>query len=186
MKLIDILIRAAQLLGLEQESDTLKSTTQETESETCNKTNIKRLFELSKFSIQELCSNYLPVSNRTNITTTNSSFSLKDLTNYIRIQNVYEQGKLAKYKIINRNIVFEKDGEYTIEYFTYPLITSLFDELDFIQNFNPDVVVLGLCAYYCLAVGLFDEYQKFHDAYVERAESLKSLKVFALPSRRWE
>ena len=59
-------------------------------------------------------------------------------------------------------------------------------QLDFLNNLSPDVLVLSLCAYYALAHGMFDEFEDLHDRYVEKAESLKELRVFDLPARRWE
>lgn len=186
MKLIDILTTACNLLGMEVEANLLRATTDENSDETLKNVNINRLFELSKFSIQEFCTNYVPITNQTTINTTNKTYQVKNLTNFIRMLNAYKGGESVKYKLINRNLVFDKDGEYTLFYLTYPNLTSLFDELDFLTNLNPDVIVFGLCAYYCLAVGLFSEYEDFHEKYVDKAESLKTLRSLNLPNRRWE
>ena len=106
--------------------------------------------------------------------------------NFIRVQNVKKNGETVKYKIINRNIVLEEDGEYEIEYLTYPNINSMFEEIDFLSNFSEDVIVCGLCTYFSLAHGMFDEFKEFHETYTEKAENLKELKSFNLPQRRWE
>ena len=34
--------------------------------------------------------------------------------------------------------------------------------------------------------GMFDEFNTFHEKYISRAESLKDVKIFELPNRRWE
>ena len=69
---------------------------------------------------------------------------------------------------------------------TYPEINSMFDEIDFLSNFSPDVIVFGLCSYYCLSSGMFEDFESFYDRYISKAESLKNLKIFELPARRWE
>ena len=120
------------------------------------------------------------------IKTENKTFALATLENYIRVNNVFEKDNMIKFKIINRKILFEHDGEYVVNYATYPTISSMFDELDFLQEFSPDVIVFGLCAYYSLAHGMFDEFQNFNEKYVAKAESLKCLRSFELPRRRWE
>jgi len=55
-----------------------------------------------------------------------------------------------------------------------------------LSNVNIDVLVFGLCAYYSLSHGMFEEFTQFHNLYIERAENLKQLKIFSLPSRRFE
>lgn len=186
MKLIDIIKNSCVLLGLKNEFDILKDLTSETVSTIDDNKTIEELIYLSKYSIRELCTNYLPMINTVTISTTNKKYPIKNLTNYVRIQNVMKEDKLINYKIINRNIEFKQDGTYLVTYLTYPDIEGVFDELDFLSNFSPDVVVLGLCSYYALSKGLFDEFDEFHDRYIERAESLKTLRIFDTPTRRWE
>ncbi len=185
MKLIDIIMSSCALLGLNDDINTLKDLTAETVSSIEGNKNIEELIYLSKYSIRELCSNYIPMINSTEITTTNKKYPVKNLTNYIRVQNVFKGEMPVNYKIINRNIEFKEDGTYTVKYLTYPEIEGLFDDLDFMSNFSPDAMVLGLCAYFSLSKGMFDEFNDFHDKYIERAESLKTLKLFEMPCRRW-
>ena len=185
MKLIDIIMSSCALLGLNDDLNTLKDLTAETVSSIEGNKKIEELIYLSKYSIRELCSNYIPMINSTEITTTNKKYPVKNLTNYIRVQNVFKNEMPVNYKIINRNIEFKEDGTYTVKYLTYPEIEGLFDDLDFMSNFSPDAMVLGLCAYFSLSKGMFDEFNDFHDKYIERAESLKTLKLFEMPCRRW-
>lgn len=186
MKLIDIIKNSCVLLGLKNEFDILKDLTSENVSTIDDNKTIEELIYLSKYSIRELCTNYLPMINTVTISTTNKKYPIKNLANYVRIQNVMQEDKAVNYKIINRNIEFKQDGTYLVTYLTYPDIEGVFDELDFLSNFSQDVVVLGLCAYYSLSKGLFEEFNEFHDRYIERAESLKTLRIFDTPTRRWE
>ena len=68
----------------------------------------------------------------------------------------------------------------------YPSINSLFDDVDFLHGLSPDALVFGLCAYYSLANGMFEEFEGFHDKYLGKAEAIKELKNFDMPVRRWE
>ena len=83
-------------------------------------------------------------------------------------------------------MTFEESGTYEVFYYSYPEILSLFEDVDFLQKLNSDVIVFGLCAYYCLSKGMFEDFHELHDKYIERAESLKDLKIFTLPQRSWE
>lgn len=186
MQIIDILNESTMLLGLSDEQQILSYTTPESESASLENKNIASLFNLIKFSIRELCTNYIPVTISENVVITNKSYPLSSFNNFIRIQNVYKNEQLIKFKIINRNLILEEDGEYTVNYATYPTINSLFDDIDFLQDFSPDAIVFGLCAYFSLAHGMFDEFNTFHEKYISRAESLKDVKIFELPNRRWE
>ncbi len=187
MKIVDILIDSASLLGLYEEVAIISSTEPENEAEILEKNkNIHSLFNLIKFSIRELCTNYVPMVSDVRIKTENKTFALSSIENYIRVQNITENGNMIKFKIISRNIIFDHDGEYVVSYETYPTISSVFEDIDFLDNFSPDVMVMGLCSYFSLAHGRFDEFQEFHEKYVSKAESLKHLKSFSLPTRRWE
>ena len=186
MKIIDIMKNSAELLGLSKEYEILNTTTSSSEETALENAEISKLFNLIKFSIQELCTHYVPVSTSQNITTTNKKNALSNLNNFIRINNVFKDGQPVKFKIINRNLEFAEDGNYTINYMTYPEINSMFDEIDFLSNFSPDVIVFGLCSYYCLSSGMFEDFESFYDRYISKAESLKNLKIFELPARRWE
>lgn len=186
MKVIEIMAQSAMLLGLGDEHILLETSAQEKETELLQNANILSLFNLSKYAFQELCTNYIPVVERLNLNSADCKIEVKNLTNFIRVQNVTKNGDSVKYKIINRNIVFEEDGEYTVEYLTYPKINSMFEEIDFLSNFSEDVIVCGLCAYFSLAHGMFDEFKEYHEMYIEKADNLKELKSFNLPQRRWE
>ena len=187
MKIIDIIKDSATLLGLNQDRAVLEAMTSENEIEMlAENENVSSLFNLIKYSIRELCTNYVPVSTSVTIKSSDKKISLASLVNFIRIQNVFKNEQAVKFKILNRNIVLEEDGEYDVNYATYPEIESIFDEIDFLANFSPDVIVFGLCAYYSLAHGMFDEFEDLHEKYVEKAESLKNLKIFEIPCRRWE
>lgn len=187
MTILDILNESCDMLGLENEKSILATITTENETTVIsNNGNVSNLFNLVKFSLQELCTHYVPVSNEVEIATENLKYHLSGFTNYIRIQNVFKNNEPVNFKILNGNIVVEEDGNYNVKYLTYPEIESVFDDIDFLSKFSPDVIVFGLCSYYCLSHGMFEEFENMHARYIEKAESLKDLKIFNMPQRSWE
>ena len=105
MKIIDILTQTADLIGLSRESKILNQTTPETENEVLENEEIGGLFNLMKYSIQELCTNYIPIKASTQIEISNNSYALSNLQNYIYINALTKNNQHFKYKIINRNIM---------------------------------------------------------------------------------
>ena len=186
MKIIDIINQSADLLDLREAKAVLLSATNENEAEVLENEQVASLFNLIKFSIQELCTNYVPFLVGETVVTADCKYNLYKLKNYIRLHEITKNGEQVKYKIINRCLQFEEDGEYNIEYVSYPEINSLFEEIDFLHKFNADVMVYGLCAYFSLAHGLFEEFKGYHEIYVEKAENLRELKVFSMPQRSWQ
>ena len=186
MKVIEILKESAEILGLDNQVEILSTATEDKESMLLEDKEISTLFNLFKFSARELCTNYIPVATKQTITTQELKFPIVDLKNYIRTISVTKNGERANYKIMNRNLVFVEDGEYEIEYASYPDIESVFDEIDFLATYSTEALVFGLCSYYSISKGLFDEFQIFHGSYIAKAESIRALKTFVMPQRRWE
>lgn len=202
MKVIDILSEACSLLGLTEELKSLQNLkfqhenlspelSEETENnlseeEILKNDYVNKLFILLKFSLRELCTNYLNVTTLKEVESKNNQIEISSLNNYIRLQQVTKNNKLVKTKLIGNIIYLPENGKFSVNYFTFPTITSVFDNISNLGIHNFDVIITGLCAYFCLAYGRFDEFNNFHNQYAERAESLKTLKNFTLPSRRWE
>lgn len=186
MKIIDVINQTAELLCLVEEKSILATATEDNEAQILENNEINTLFNLFKYSIQELCSNYMPIATSVNVEVKNKHYDICNLHNYLRVQSVNKNDQPVNYKILNRSIVLEEDGEHTIQYTTYPEVISMFDEIDFLSSLSPDVLVFGLASYYTLSRGRFDEFEIFHNEYIEKAESVKELKNFYMPQRRWE
>lgn len=187
MTILDILSSSAELLGLKTQQLKLITYKEENNLEiNIDDEIINRLFSLSKLVVQELCSNYIPIVIEENILSVDKCIPLSRFKNLIRIQKVIKDDEIVKYKLINKKIVFESDDRYTVRYTVYPEICSIFDEVDFLSSTSPDVLVFGLCAYYSLTVGQFEEFNYFQEKYEERAKAIKNLKVFDMPKRRWQ
>ena len=179
MKIIDILIDSANFLGLNSEMEILQNTTQDDENQVLqDNEKIRSLFNLIQFSVKELCTNYIPMITNVDIVTEEKQYPISSLENYIRIQNVFKDNIATKFKIINRNLIFDEDGCYMVSYSSFPTINSMFEDIDFLQDFSPDAIVFGLCSYFSLAHGMFDEFERFHEKYIMKAESLKDIRNF--------
>ncbi len=185
MRIIDILNQTANLLSLTDELEMLKTATKENEAETLKNVEINKMLSFVNLTLHELCVNYVPVLNVCEANVKNKSFEISKLSNFLRLHNIKKDGKIVDYKIFNKTICFEEDGVYLISYYTYPQIKSLFDELDFLSNLSPDVLVYGLTSFYCLSKSMFDEFKIYNEKYRSRAEAIKNLKVFELPKRIW-
>ena len=186
MKILHILIEACNLLGFDNECDILRGSNNATEDYSLENPNINRMYKLCKFAIQELCTNYIPVIAEKQIEYTDAKYPLMNFPNRIRFVSVTQNNQPVKYKIINQKLVLPSPGIYVVKYETYQTFTSMFDDLTFLPDVHQDVLVFGVCAYFCLATGLFENYETYHKKYIERAESLKNMRVFDLPRRRWE
>ena len=185
MKVKDLIKDSAVMLNLGEVVDILEDGTK-TDAEKQSATSVAELVKLTDLSIRELCSHYMPVLSSCKITTTNKTYPLSSINNFIRMESASIEDKMVDFKIINRVLVFEADGTYDIEYASYPNINNLDDDVSFLQNFGIDVAEYGLCAYYCLTKGLFDELDNFYQRYIKKCETLKDMKTFIMPQRRWE
>lgn len=185
MKILDIMKNSAHLLGLTYELSTLETVRPDCEDEVFQDRDLNRMLALTRFAIQELCTNYIPICCEAKFTTNNKEIGLANITNCLKVLRVANKNGEVKFKIINRKIILENDGEYIVKYTTYPEIKSVYDDLEFLSSLSPDIAVLALCSYYSLSVGMFDTFKSFYEQYTEVAESLKQLKMFDLPTRRW-
>ncbi len=185
MKVKEVLLEACSLLGLSEEEKVLQNEELD-ESSKLENVELKKLYKLLQFSLRDLCTNYLNTPTIVTLESVNKIISLSDLKNFVRLLDVYYNGKAVLFKTINRKINLPFEGMFDVKYITYPTIESLEEDLEDYNILNLDMAVLGLCAYYCLSTGRFDEFNKFNEQYLDRAESFKELKSFHLPNRRWE
>lgn len=185
MKIIDILKSSAVLLGLAETSDLLNDPNTTDEIKLQNE-QVKQLFDLAGFSIRELCTNYASVLQTQEIETISKKYPVNKLENYIRVRQITNDGQPVKFKVLNRSIVVEQDGNYLVEYESYPTLLGLDDDVSFLQQLSMDVAVYGLCSYFCVAKGMFEDFEFFHDEYIQKADALKDMKSFTMPQRRWE
>ena len=186
MRVIDIIRQSAELLGLVDLVAIIDRDDEDLKAGTLENSDLNKLFSLSKFAMQELCTNYCPILIRQEFTTLDKKYPTKSLNNYIRLVNVKKNDEVCDFKIYNREITLAEDGTYVAEYMSYCMVENVFDEIDFLDQFSPDVLVFAVCAYYSVSHGMFEQFEDFHEMYVNRANSLKELRAGLMPMRKWE
>lgn len=182
----DILADSAMLLGLTTEADAINHASLEEEMEAVNTGEVRNLINILKLTLREVCIHYVPYVKSQTISTTNRQIHLSILTNFISMKGAYRKGEKVKCRMLDRLLTFEEDGEYTIEYLSYPTTVSLFEEITFLDNCSPTMLVYGVSAYYSLSKGLFEEFESFYDKFKNFAELSRERNCFNLPMRRWE
>ncbi|MBQ3503044.1 MAG: hypothetical protein IJA72_05240, partial [Clostridia bacterium] len=146
---------------------------------------LKRLFEFSKIVLNEINS-FTPQVDEIVIKSVDKKIPLADFASMLKIISIKNQYGYVKYLIIDEDIVVEEDDVYTITYSKFPNIDSILNEINLPSNVGEDVLINGLNSYYCLAVGLFNEFNIYNERYRERLTNLKNLKVFKMPCRSWQ
>lgn len=186
MTLRDVLVMSANLLNLTDERDILQTITEDnyTEIMSANKP-IQKLYNLALTSLREICFNYLPVITEEECTTVDKKIETSSLDDFVKLIKVKQDNKLVPYKFKRGIITVKADGDYSVQYVQNPKVNSIIDSLDIFEDLSPDILVLGICAYYAVSMGMYDEFEYFHDEYLKRAEAIKKLGVYQMPSRRW-
>ena len=187
MTILNLIKKSAIILNikeiLEEDLDNITYDTQE--SVLSNNFTLKRMFEFAKLVINEV-SAYTSNLKQIKLSSINCKIELKDIPNFFKIVEIKNQFGTVKYEIINNALNFEKDEWYTIIYQALPDIKAINQEIDLCNGMvGEDVFLSGLNSYYCLATGLFAEYNVYHAQYSERLSKIKNLKLFAMPCRSW-
>ena len=189
MTILDLIKKSATILNVEQilEDTSLEDFSAEDEATILSKNKtLARMFELAKLVINEVTS-YSPLVYDTVLSSTNKQILLSKifgLEKIIAVKNEY--GDNVKYCIRDNCLCFEQDGKFTIIYQQYPMNDSMLYTINmFNGGISEDMLVAGLNSYYCLATGLYAEYNVYNAQYVDRLSRIKNLKVFSMPSRRW-
>lgn len=188
MTVLDLIKKSAIMLNIQEvlSADLTSVDNQNQQALLDNNFALKRLYEFSKIVLNQINS-YMPTIKHVKCTTKNKQISLgvfEGLSKIIGVQNHYGY---VKYSIEGTNIVVAEDGNYLVTFNQCPQINSLLDEINLHEDIcGEDILVYGLNSYYCLATGLFNEFNVYNAQYNERLTKLKNFKVFAMPCRSWE
>ena len=189
MTILDLIKKSAVMLNIQEvlDDDNLSDINADNE-QTYLDSNfaLKRLYEFVKIVLNEI-SSYLPKVSQINIKTIDQKIALNNLTQLSKIIGVKKELGYVKYTIVDNSIKLDEDGIYTVIYKQYPKIDSLLNEIDIYSDMlGEDVFVYGLNSYYCLATGLFNEFNIYNAHYSERLNNLKNPKLFSMPVRSWQ
>lgn len=186
MTILDLIKKSAIMLNIKQvlEDESLNSVTSENEVNVLsNNFELKRLFEFSKLVLNEVIS-YSPNIKRKEFKVENGAISIDEIDNVLKIIGVKNDSGYVKFSIVDNQIKL-KDGVYTIIYNQSPIVDSILSNIDINGDVSEDLLVAGVNSYYCLATGLYAEYNVYNSQFVDRLSRIKNLKLFAMPCRSW-
>ena len=190
MTALEIIKKGAILLNVKEilEDESLNNVT-ESNQEDCLNNNfaLNRFFEILKIMLNDIASEYVPLVKEKTFISDNKIIDLSGIENFMKVCAVSIDKVPIKHKIVNKSIVTDFDGVFTVKYMVYPKIETLLDEVEvFDRGVGEDLMVYGILSLYCLAIGLTDEFEIYNKIYSEKLSAIKSLKVIDMPYRRWE
>lgn len=165
---------ALENLGISKEQDAL-----------ANNFTLTRYFELAKLVINEVGS-YAPIIKRHIFKTQNNVIDVYGVAGCVKVISVENDNGYVKFDVIEGKIYLKENGSYYVTYASLSQTDYLNDSIDTrTTGVGEEVFINGLNAYYCLAMGLYAEYNVYNAQYVDRLNGIKKLKVFAMPCRSW-
>lgn len=188
MTILDLINKSSIMLNISEVLNAeLGDITTENENEVlANNFALKRLYEFSKIVINEINS-HSPTVVQVEYEATNNQIPLSAFERLSKIISVKNQYGYSKYSQVGDCIKVAQNGRYVVEYRQYPEINSILSPIEMDNDIiTEDILVYGLNAYYCLATGLFNEFNVYNEHYTNKLNRLKNLKVFAMPCRSWQ
>lgn len=189
MTVLDLIKKSAIMLNVKEVLDEdLTSIIAENETAILsNNFALNRMFEFVKVMLSEISAYYLPIVKEVEVEVSEHKISLGKFNNMAKLIGVKYFDRFTKYSIEDNNILVEQNGKYLVVYNEAPNIKSLSDEIEvFDEIVGEDILVCGLNSYYCLATGLFQEFNVYNENYSTKLNRLKSCKLFNMPCRRWQ
>jgi hypothetical protein len=187
MTVLDLIKKSAIILNVDQvlKDNSLEDISDSTEATILSKNyTLMRMFELAKLVINETASYTTKISEST-YTAKNNRILLYSISGLDKVVAVKNELGYVKFDIRDGCLYVEKDGSYTVIYHKCPVINSLTDYVETFDGISEDLLIAGLNSYYCLASGLYAEYNVYNAQYVDRLSRVKNLKVFSMPCRSW-
>lgn len=188
MTILDLINKSAVMLNIQEVlNENLNSITADNEAEVlANNFALKRLYEFSKIVLNEI-SSHLPKVEQYVCEAKGNKIELSTLTRLGKVVGVKNNTGYVDFNISGGAINVKEDGIYLVVFNQYPKTDSVLDEIEQCnQLITDDILVNGLNSYYCLATGLFNEFNIYHSHYAEKLAGFKKLKVFSMPNRSWE
>lgn len=190
MKALDIIKKSAVLLNEKKilDDEAILSLNSANESSVLdNNFTLNRMLEILRIVLTELSCDYVQIVKEKTCTASNLEISLSNFDNLFKVLEVRKEGIKLPFKIDNNAIIVKYNGEYQVKYLVSPVVESVLDEVDVFNGMvSYDLFVYGLTAMYCLAIGLFDEFNIYNSIYEQKLSALKTLKVITMPMRSWE
>ena len=186
MKLKDVIILSAGLLGLNDVVSVLDNKMAENEY---TSPIIERLRTLSNIVTNELSSGYLPLERIDDVKVVNKKISLTALQKRpIKILQVFDyNGKSIEFTYDATTIYLEEVQNVKVKYNYVAENYKLTDDVGYTeQSISRVVLAYGVCAEYCLTERRFDEAVMWHQRFVDGVKNKIMPKNVKTSSRRWQ
>lgn len=186
MTVLDLINKSAIMLNIpEVLNGQIENLTAENEQEILSGNfALNRLYQFGKIVLNEV-NLHMPQIAEAEVRSVDKKIPLEGIENLMKIVGIKNQYGYVKYSIRDNVITLNEDGEYTIIYAKALNISSVLDNVE-IDSLGEQIALCGLNAYYCLATGLFAEFNIYNSQYADKLSKLKNLKVFAMPCRSWQ
>lgn len=152
-----------------------------------NKT-LDKVFNLVNLVFGELGSDYMNIiTEKTCTSDADGKIDYVDLPCFMRATKVLDADEhKVRFEMFDNYLKMENSGTYKVFYKIKPKFAQIEDTNYDDQYFDFDVVVYGVCAFYCLTCALFDEHEIYMNIYKEKLNKISNVRNFYLPSRRWQ
>ena len=189
MTVLDLINKSAIMLNIQEvlNDTSLATITSSNQDEMLNNNfALKRLYEFSKIVVNEI-SSYIPQVQEVEVEVVNKTIPSNTFERLSKIIGIKNEYGYVKYTIVDNCIKLLDNGKFVVVFNQSPQINGLLDEVElYSDELGEDILIYGLNAYYCLATGLFQEFNVYNAHYAQRLEKLKNIKVFAMPCRSWK
>jgi len=186
MNSLDIIKKVSNILKVPNIYNVdLNITTENEDSILSSNENLKLLFDLLKLQIEELQTGVCEYIDSVELEFVSNCCNISNIQNLIRIKSLIKNNEKIPFKIINNKIFTTCSGKIDVVYSRLILPNSILDDIKYCSVISEEIYVYGLLSYYCLHVGLFEEYNNYFQLYSEKIKNIKNLRIFSLKLREW-
>ena len=182
MKIKEVVLSAARLLGIEEEVAAYFADT-----DTLGKKNAELLTTCFHLVENELAIDYLPLINEETYSTETGqilySWLQKRVLRVLEVRNL--QGDSLPFKIFPKYLTTQP-STVRVKYTFVPEEKDIEGECEYGENVSKRLLAFGVATEYCLAMGLFEEAAVWDRKYKDAIESVRSVAPYKrISSRRW-
>jgi len=184
MKLYDILVTSAILLGKNDAIEYLGATSQNKDFETL--VTVDNLTRAANIVISELAFTYIPMIKEERVQVENGKIKFEDLSEKILdLIGVYESEKAIKYKLRSDRIEVDATT-VTVKYSYLPSNYDVHDEIGYKESeVSARILAYGVNSEYLLIEHAFEESLMWRDRYTKALERLVLPKSTKIKGRAW-
>lgn len=190
MTAINVIKKCAVILNIQEILNDNNLTTLNAENEqTILSENLKleRMFEILKIMLNDIATDYVQIVKEIELNVENNEIAISSIPNFMHIAVILKNNVNVPYRIANSKIILKNNGKHLVRYYAQPNLTSLLGDVNlFDGRVGEDLLVYGLASLYCLAFGMFNEFDSYNAIYNQKLSTIKQLKIINMAGRRWE